>query len=343
MGRVSARYDPRLSGLRGLAAVMVAMLHVVTYGAIPAYGIVYTVYRSATTGFWIGVPVFLMLSIYLLLKSLDTQSSLRRYFSRRIRRIWPIYFGSIILIFVVFQSSYHLSLSDYVGFFTFTEYYSHPSIWGPLGVFWTLQLEEAAYVCIPFVHRSQHKEWIALGLVLISASWVCLLYSTRVLFAATGWSLAYLWFSPPSWLAAYGLGILVYTGRFDGPRSKALRWLAPLSLCLAAVALPFSLGPLSQEYQVFYPIALLGFAAVLANPPAFFRYFALVGEGSYAMYAGHIAFLLVFGLYGIPLILLSSLLVEIALRPKEVSSRLNIVFYGDRSTEAIPKDLPVPR
>jgi len=121
-----------------------------------------------------------------------------------------------------------------------------------------------------------------------------------------------------------------------------LSWLAPLSLLIAAIALPFSLGPLSQEYEVFYPVGLFGFATVLANPPTFLRYGALIREGSYAMYAGHIAFILTFGLMGLPLIVLSSLLVEIGLRPRTISKRLNLLLKGDRSVERLRQELPNP-
>ncbi len=331
-------YDPRLSGLRGLAALMVVLLHVWDYGAVSPSSSVASFYLTVVAGFWIGVPVFLMLSIFLLLRSLDGNPDIKHYFLRRVRRIWPIYFGSVVLIFVVFQGMYRLSISDYVGFFTFTEYYTHPSMTGPLGVFWTLQLEEAAYVLIPLLHRTRHKGWVAGCLISISTAWVALLYNTNVLVKATGWSLAYLWFSPPTWLAAYGLGILVYLGWFRGAGWKRVRLLAPLSLVLAGFGVPF-VSYTIVEYDVFLPLGLLGFAAVLADPPRFLRLGALLGEGSYAMYASHVMFLLAFGIVGLPLTVLISLGVEFVLRPYELSRRLHLPFFsGGRSAPA--KGLP---
>jgi peptidoglycan/LPS O-acetylase OafA/YrhL len=317
------RYDPRLSGLRGIAALMVVTVHVASYGILPfSLGVFVYDYSQLTAGLWIGVPIFLMLSMLLLLKSLDGNPSLGHYFRRRVKRIWPIYFASVILIGVAFQGLYHFTLWDYLSFFTFTQYYRQPALWGPMGVFWTLQLEEAAYLFIPLIHRSQHKELIASVLIAASLAWIVALFNTSLL-TSTGWGLQNLWFSPPTWLIAYGLGILIYTGRFAGGSWRVIRWATIPSLMLAALPLPFYSNSLSQQYELFYLLGLLAFASVVANPPSFLRYGAVVGESSYALYASHLAFLFAFGVLGIPLALGVSFAAEFALRPREISSRLN--------------------
>ncbi|HEV2139041.1 MAG TPA: acyltransferase family protein, partial [Nitrososphaerales archaeon] len=177
-------YDPRLSGLRGSAAFLIVLYHVAGFGvplAVPP--LVAKLFDQSVVGFWVGVPVFLMLSMVLLLKSLDANPDIKHYFWRRIKRIWPIYFGSLIVIFLFFNAytTYHLTVWDYVGFFTFTEYYVHPFINGPLGVFWTLQLEEAVYLFIPLIHSSRRKEWIGSILVGVGLTWTYLLFSTNVI------------------------------------------------------------------------------------------------------------------------------------------------------------------
>ena len=214
-----------------------------------------------------AVPVFLMLSMVLLLRSLDSNLDLGRYFKRRIRRIWPIYFGSLIVIFLFFNAytTYHLIPWDYLGFFTFTEYYAHPFINGPLGVFWTLQLEEAVYLFISLIHSSRHKEMIGGALVGVGLAWTFVLFSTNLV--ATGWATqSYLWYTPPAWMLAYGLGILIYTGRFRGVGWRAFRWLVfPLLLAMGFTQ-PYYLQSFVQEYELFYPLVTLGFAAVVATP-----------------------------------------------------------------------------
>ena len=102
-----------------------------------------------------------------------------------------------------------------------------------------------------------------------------------------------------------------------------------MSLVLGGFLIPFQLGPIDQRFELFYLVASVAFAAVVANPPGFLRYLSVIGEGSYAMYATHIVFLIVFGLLGIPLVLMFSFCVEFVLRPKEISNRLNLpLFHG---------------
>jgi hypothetical protein len=56
--------------------------------------------------------------------------------------------------------------------------------------------------------------------------------------------------------------------------------------------------PFIQNYflthVVFYGVVLIGFAAVIVEPPKFLGWFALLGEESYALYAVHFAFVIVF-------------------------------------------------
>ena len=103
-----------------------------------------------------------------------------------------------------------------------------------------------------------------------------------------------------------------------------MRWLVPPMLVIGSFGLPFNLPNFVQEYELFYPLVCLGFAAVVAHPPSFLKYCAVIGEGSYAMYATHTMFLLVFGILGLPLVLLSSFCVEFAMRPSEILRRLNL-------------------
>src|ERR1700730_16332722 len=80
-----SKFDPGLSGLRGLASFGVVLFHASIYIRMPLFAL--------TSTFYLGVPVFLMMSMYLLLKRLDANALLKHYFKRRIIRIWPIYFG----------------------------------------------------------------------------------------------------------------------------------------------------------------------------------------------------------------------------------------------------------
>ena len=286
-------------------------------------------YDPAVNGFWVGVAVFLMLSMVLLLRSLDGNPDIKHYFMRRVKRIWPIYFGSLVLIFLFFSADteFHITPWDIVGYFTFTEYYIHPYINGPLSVFWTLQLEEAVYLFIPLIHRSRHKEWIGGSLVAIGLAWTFILFSTNLITSDLA-TRSLLWYTPPGWMLAYGLGILIYLGMFKGEAWRIMRWLVPPALVIGGFGLPFSVpSTVVPQFEFFYPLVTIGFAAVIANPPSFLRYASWVGEGSYAMYATHLFILLTFGIIALPLIFATSFAVEYVLRPKEISTRLNLPTF----------------
>src|ERR1700730_2530487 len=84
-----SKFDPGLSGLRGLASFGVVLFHASKYVRMPLFAL--------TSTFYLGVPVFLMMRTYLLLKRIDSNADLKHYFRRRIIRIRPIYFGTLVV------------------------------------------------------------------------------------------------------------------------------------------------------------------------------------------------------------------------------------------------------
>jgi len=89
---------PALTGLRGAAAVAVVFVHL----HLPAYFLITSPVFVAFREFgWIGVPMFFVLSGYLITclgcnENHDRGSfNLGRFFLRRILRIWPIYFVAV--------------------------------------------------------------------------------------------------------------------------------------------------------------------------------------------------------------------------------------------------------
>jgi hypothetical protein len=52
----------------------------------------------------------------------------------------------------------------------------------------------------------------------------------------------------------------------------------------------------------------------------------LLGEESYAMYALHLTFLIIFGALGIPLVLLTAFLVEYATRRQQINERIRLAY-----------------
>ena len=79
-------------------------------------------------------------------------------------------------------------------------------------------------------------------------------------------------------------------------------------------------------------MTLVGFSAIVANPPNTLRVFALLGEESYALYAINVAFFLLFGLLGMLYSLVFAFLIEFSLRHNEIIRRLRIA-YAPKSKE----------
>lgn len=304
------KFDPRLSGLRGLAASGVVVEHVANMEG-----------WQIGNAYWgmTGIEAFLALSMFLLLRTLDQDSSPRRYFRRRILRIWPAYFATCFAVFFLFDHNpAHLA-----GNLTFVALWV-PSLqfsflpWAAHFVLWTLQLEEMVYITIPLIHRltRPRQELLAVGLFSASAAYGALtVLSFSLLPGAASWTVnAY--GLPPIWLAAYGAGILGYTGRIGWLQGQSRSAYLPTALLVPL----FIVCPWPFYILATSPLV----AALIVAPPAWLARLPLlfVGESSYAMYLTHALWLGELGLLGTPFILPAAFLVELASRPRALLARL---------------------
>jgi peptidoglycan/LPS O-acetylase OafA/YrhL len=318
-----------------------AAFGVVLYHAAPLL----LFFQPLAGSFWVGVPLFLMLSIFLLMNSLDSNGNLKHYFSRRIRRIWPIYYGVITVAFLL----YHMSVGDLVSFLTFTQYFQGSPAPGGTTVFWTLQLEEWVYLFIPLIHRSRFKLQIAMALIL--TTFVFWFFSVLVIwedFHLPNGTLIPSWMAyvfthqlqdlPPTYFAAYGFGILAYLWREKIP--AILRYLLPAVIILN-ILISFQ-SPISAYLWVtndwFYfsslnnylimGLVLPVFASILTHPPRLLWIFAFLGEESYALYAIHAIVIGYLGLLGIPVSLGIAFGIEFVSRPREMLNRLRLSYLS---------------
>ncbi len=333
-------YDPRLSGLRGLAAIGVVLYHVslfapFAFGWLFIDGTRFSFFSYAIYScLWLGVPVFFALSMFLLLNSLDRNPNLRHYFMRRIRRIWPIYFGCVIAAYLL----YGFPVVQLAQYLTFTQYWVLPSGFGPLGVFWTLQIEEAMYLMIPFIWMARRKTTIAWCFIGISVAWTAATLFAGNLFSGT--IFAYLTnvneqdFYFPLFLAAYGFGILAYLGKVH----KDLRWVLPVVVAIVFLYSEAMTSPMAewgyQLRQLTYFLALPGIAGLLVNPPGFLKRLAILGEASYATYATQFFFIDSIGAAAIVVVPVFSFFVELGLRPREITKRLKLAYFGPTIKES---------
>lgn len=105
-------YFPELDGLRFFAFLLVFVHHHILLKKVPIFSILHT------EG-WVGVDLFFALSAFLFTKLLIAEYnktktiSFRKFYIRRIFRIWPIYF-----LFIGFSVALYLSfygtISNYI-------------------------------------------------------------------------------------------------------------------------------------------------------------------------------------------------------------------------------------
>lgn len=297
-------FSAELSALRGLAASSVVATHtwlwLAAAGIVPA-AVVTILWPIQTLG-WLGVSVFLGLSIYLLMGRLDTDRDLRRYFYRRLKRIWPLYVVACIAVWTLLTPRSLGTLAWNISCLAifFPSHQFHTSGWTTTYVLWTLQMEEWVYLCLPLVALLGHRSRMGLAITLVGAGTIA-----GILGAS--------YFTPWPWLTCYGFGLLAreWKGRFPSP-------VVPLLSIPAAMIIGWPLGLL-----VVGPALV----TVLRSPPHFLKRTVLVaiGECSYALYLFHLLFLDLLGIAGIPLAYLFAWSVEYLQRGGTIRARLDAV------------------
>jgi len=301
-------FSPERSALRGIGSSAVVVSHML--GWFSVY-LVFSPTESWITSDvrdigWMGVAMFLSLSIYLLMGSLDANPSLAHYFTRRVKRIWPLYMATCVAVFALLDPNW----TTLVWNLSFLAVFSPSHAFHLAGntiytnyVVWTLQVEEWAYLCFPLIARLGHRPRIAVAAGLLGAAVGVMVWSPV--------PLGSLYITPWPWLACYGFGLLAYEAR--GNWRSAGRWSA-LGL-MAGFLIPWPFGLLAVGPFV---------AWVIVYPPTFLKNLALVaiGECSYALYLTHIIFLDLLGPFGIAIAYPFSWLVESTQRGREMRRRV---------------------
>lgn len=149
-----ANHRPHLHGVRVLAILMVVQLHVTVEFQSAGLAIPELV-SLFSRSFWFGMDCFFILSGYLIGsmlfsgKSLDSFTGFLRFYVRRGLRIFPLYFGVLFLLIIIFgvsvtqrETILHelLFLTNYPFRYTYIMPYS-----------WSLSVEEHFYLIVPFV------------------------------------------------------------------------------------------------------------------------------------------------------------------------------------------------
>jgi len=159
---------PGLDGLRGVAILMVLILHFYNEGIINAgYPLIGPVITKLTLSGLYGVQLFFVLSGFLitgiLLGSRNDPNYFRNFYMRRFLRIFPLYYGTLCLLFLVLPhvvafdeaakdiSSRQVWLWTYLSNAPWMGRGWDSSAIFRLGHFWSLCVEEHYYIVWPLV------------------------------------------------------------------------------------------------------------------------------------------------------------------------------------------------
>lgn len=166
----SRNYYPLLDGVRGLAILLILIRHCIHSDI---YFIEYLKVKC-----WIGVDIFFALSGFLitsiLISDKASKNFFKRFYTRRILRIFPLYYVALLLVFAItllfnIEENYIL-VENAVYFLTYTQnIYFAFSEDNPgnllLFPFWSLAVEEHFYLIWPFVIRFLKPNYILLSCI----------------------------------------------------------------------------------------------------------------------------------------------------------------------------------
>jgi peptidoglycan/LPS O-acetylase OafA/YrhL len=300
---------PALDGLRGVAILLVLILHFGQFGhGLPAPSVlVDRWFMAAVRTGWMGVDLFFVLSGFLITGILfDTKGSKHyfgHFYARRVLRIFPLYYASLALFLVVlprlFPSDEVLRDLKADSLWYWTYLYNvkvaaagfTPS--SALGHFWSLAVEEQFYLIWPVVVL-----WLSRR-HLVGACWVGVAGAllVRIGLRLAGYEVAPTVLTPARMDALAIGGWIALAARGPVNLEPMARWAGPVA---GVVALPLValLALDAAVTTVGYTLVALFFGAILihvltASPTsATGKLFAspilgFFGRYSYALYVFH--------------------------------------------------------
>jgi peptidoglycan/LPS O-acetylase OafA/YrhL len=294
------KYIPQFDGLRGIAILAVLFAHLTYIHSIRSAHI----FQYGRT----GVDLFFVLSGFLITGILlDTKNSrgyFKNFYARRALRIWPLYYGILLLIFFlfpVFFSRYliYTNRNTWPYYATYAQnLFYHFDDSAPLTPTWSLAVEEQYYMFwapVVFLFGRKSLRNILFGMIVFS-------FCFRVISSLRGAPLEFLHnftlcrLEP---LSAGGLAALWLRSEKCSPVKWARGGMMALTIGLAGVAI--ALVDWGIDGPIYsYPFLASAFAGVLAlsltaNPATTLvgraltqRWLAYTGKISYGIYLMHV-------------------------------------------------------
>jgi peptidoglycan/LPS O-acetylase OafA/YrhL len=242
---------PELEAIRGLAILLVLFVH----GFVGTHGNrlsgVSGAFLRFTSGGWLGVNLFFVLSGFLitgiLLDSKSRAFYYRKFYVRRALRILPAYYALLLLLVLTKASTLPFAALSFVYLANLTPLFGVAVCYGPL---WSLAVEEHFYLLWPVLVK-RTKTW---GLTMTAASLLVLCPLLRAQFFLMHGDLQRL--NSYTWLVVDGLAtgslIAVFLRSHFGSR-KITRW-AGCCMILASAAAMYA----GREHGILTRTRLLG-------------------------------------------------------------------------------------
>lgn len=242
----------------------------------------------------IAIRTFFIISGFLIAKSLANTSNLKKYFIKRIRRIVPAY-TFVILFFALLLSFFStLSYNEYFSSSQFWSYlganliyqnYLQPCLPGVFdttnvncavnGALWTIKIEEAFYLLLPFLAFIQYKffqkKWIFYFLVYIGS---ILFFNVLIQFGLYRFAKQL-----PGSLCFFVGGILAY--HYFNQLIPKLKYLVIPAILLFLLELNFT------SFLLISPFALTIITIYIAYCFKFLNRFGRYGDFTYGTYIFH--------------------------------------------------------
>ena len=150
---------PQLDGLRGCAVAAVFLSHAFHIRML-----------------WIGVDLFFVMSGFLItgilldLKHLDMRQYFRHFYARRLRRLLIPYLMLLVVVAIVFDTSWLRHWYMYFGLMNYTEFFGCEK-YLPLNPLWSLGVEEQFYLFWPlavFALSIRRLRWLIVVLLMLA-------------------------------------------------------------------------------------------------------------------------------------------------------------------------------
>ncbi|SDD36560.1 acyltransferase family protein [Niabella drilacis] len=169
-------YFPQLDVLRGIAFLLIFFFHAWHPENGSQEGISFLSFLH--TQFWMGIEIFFILSSFLLTLlglyeyEATGRFSLLKFFTRRVLRIWPLYFAFLAVAFFVLKPvSTHfgdrLTLPAPLFYVLFISNFYAPDHVFFLRILWSISVEEQFYVILGFALKLLHRKLSIIFVILL--------------------------------------------------------------------------------------------------------------------------------------------------------------------------------